>query len=131
MIVAVARWFLAVFFMVAGVNHFISPAIYLGIMPPALPWPLALVYVSGVAEVAGGVGVLIPALRRWAAWGLIALLVAVFPANIYAACHGMVINGHSVPTWVLWLRLPFQVLFIAWVYLSCLCPGTPKRGTRS
>lgn len=124
-----ARWLLGVFFIVAGVNHFVSPAVYLGIMPPALPWPLALIYVSGVAEVAGGVGVLVPAARRAAAWGLIALLVAVFPANIYAAFHGMQIGDYSVPQWVLWARLPGQGLFIAWVYLSCLRNG--GRGRRA
>jgi len=131
MIASLFRWLLAIFFIVAGVNHFVSPGIYLGIMPPFLPWPMALIYVSGVAEIAGGVGVLVPSVRQAAAWGLIALLVAVFPANIYAVFHGMQIGDHSVPAWVLWVRLPVQFLFIAWIYLSCLRPGFERHGSRS
>jgi uncharacterized membrane protein len=131
MIASLFRWLLAIFFIAAGVNHFVSPGIYLGIMPPFLPWPMALIYVSGVAEIAGGLGVLVPSVRRIAAWGLIALLLAVFPANIYAAFHGMQIGDHSVPAWVLWVRLPVQFLFIAWVYLSCLRPNRDRSGFRS
>ncbi len=93
---------------------------YLAIMPPALPWPLPLVYLSGAAEIAGGVGALAPATRVAAGWGLIALLVAVFPANVYGALHGMSISGREAPSWVLWLRLPFQAVFIGWVYWACI-----------
>lgn len=117
---------LALFFILAGFNHFISPEVYLGIMPDYLPAPLLLIQVSGVAEVVGGVGVLIPRLRKAAGWGLIALLVAVFPANIQAALHGMVIHGHAVPEWVLWARLPLQFVFIAWVWAVCFVERPPK-----
>ena len=110
------RWLLGVCFVVAGSNHFVAPQFYLVLMPPFLPWPLALIYVSGVAEILGGLGVLIPSTRKLAGWGLIALLVAVFPANIYAARHGL----GSIPPWILWARLPFQLVFIAWVYWSSL-----------
>jgi uncharacterized membrane protein len=112
----VLRWLLGVGFVAAGVNHFIVPRFYLAIMPPSLPAPLALIYISGVAEILGGLGVLVPRVRRLAAWGLIALLIAVFPANLYAAFHGF----GSIPAWVLWARLPFQLVFIAWVYWTCL-----------
>ncbi len=106
------RWLLAVAFVLAGINHFIAPRFYLSIMPPFLPWPLGLVYFSGVAEILGGLGVLVPSTRRLAGWGLIVLLIAVFPANIYAATHGV----GSIPPWILWARLPFQIVFIAWVH---------------
>ncbi len=89
-------------------------------MPPALPWPAALVALSGAAEILGGVGQLIPRTRRAAGWGLIALLVAVFPANVHAIATGMTVEGWRVPEWVLWARLPFQLLFIAWVGQACL-----------
>ncbi len=88
-------------------------------MPPVLPWPLALVYLSGAAEIAGGLGVLWPQTRKIAALGLIVLLIAVFPANIYAALHGMQIGGRVIPPWLLWARLPLQALLIAWVYFAC------------
>ena len=115
---AISRLLLAALFIAAGVNHFIAPAPYLAIMPPALPAPRTLVFISGIAEIAGGLGILWRPTRRAAAVGLIALLVAVFPANIYAATHGMEIGGYALPQWLLWLRLPFQPLLIAWVYFA-------------
>lgn len=114
-----SRLVLAVFFVLAGINHFLSPELYLSIMPPFFPAPLLLVNLSGVAEVIGGLAILIPALQRPAGWGLILLLVAVFPANVYALLNGMVISGHAIDRWILIARLPVQLLFIAWVYLSC------------
>ncbi len=113
-----SRLLLAVLFVAAGVGHLVSPNEYLAIMPPFLPAPAALVFVSGIAEIAGGLGLLWPLTRRAAALGLIALLVAVFPANLYAVVHGMQIGGRVVPAWLLWARLPFQPLFIAWVYFA-------------
>ncbi len=110
------RWLLGVSFVVAGINHFVAPRLYLAIMPPALPWPLALIYISGAAEILGGLGVLVPSTRRLAGWGLFVLLLAVFPANIYAAVHGV----GSIPPWILWARLPLQIVFLAWVYWSSL-----------
>jgi uncharacterized membrane protein len=103
---------------VAGANHFISPATYLAIVPPLLPWPTALVYISGTSEVAGGMGILLPQTRKFAAIGLILLLIAVFPANVYAAQYGMRIGHLAVARWMLWIRLPLQVLLIAWVYFA-------------
>lgn len=101
--------------MVAGSLHFLSPAPYLKIMPPGLPWHLALVYISGLAEVAGGVGLLIPRLRRAASWGLVALLVAVFPANVYMAVAHVQMTANPMPEWIPWARLPVQALLIWWV----------------
>jgi uncharacterized membrane protein len=119
---SIFRWVAAGFFVVAGLNHFRDPAIYLSIMPPYLPWPRGLVLISGLAEALGGAGLLVPGLRRAAAWGLIALLVAVFPANIQMLIQGF----HGLPAWVLWARLPFQVVFIAWIYWV----GVNTRGDR-
>lgn len=110
----VLKYLLALFFVLAGLNHFRSPDFYVSIMPPYLPWHLALVYISGVAEV--GLGVLL-LFNRWsglAAWGLIALLIAVFPANIHMALHPELYVYASPLS--LWLRLPFQGVLIAWAY---------------
>jgi uncharacterized membrane protein len=109
------RWLAALFFVVAGVNHFRQPEIYLGMMPPALPWPEALNYISGAAEILGGLGLLLACTRRLAAWGLLALLVAVFPANLHVALQGEM-PGLEVSALTLWLRLPFQLVFMAWVW---------------
>ncbi len=111
---------LAAFFVSAGAVHFLRPAPYLAIMPQFVPWPAALVAASGAAEIIGGLGVLFPWSRRAAGWGLIALLIAVFPANLQAIANGMSIGGWRVPVWLLWARLPFQGLLVAWVYASCL-----------
>lgn len=106
---------LAVLFIGAGITHFVAPAAFLRIVPPYLPAPLLLVYLSGTAELAGGLGLLLPATRRWAIWGLILLLLAVFPANVYMLqTHGA---GLPVPLWALWLRLPLQAVLMAWVWV--------------
>jgi uncharacterized membrane protein len=115
-----SRSVLAVFFVVAGISHFLAPLAYLAIMPPYLPWPSQLVAVSGVAEIIGGLGVLWAPTRRWAGWGLIVLLIAVLPANIQALSTGMVIAGYVVPTWMLWLRLPLQFVLLGWTYRTCV-----------
>jgi uncharacterized membrane protein len=115
-----SRLLLAVFFILAGINHFIAPSIYLSIVPTYLPWPETLVVISGGAEIIGGVGMLPARTRVWSGWGLIALLLVVFPANVQAINTGMIIAGHVVPTWLLWARLPFQFLLVAWVYRACV-----------
>lgn len=109
------RWLAAVFFVAAGANHFRMPAIYLGMMPPWLPAPEAMNAISGVAEILGGLGLLVPRTRRLAGWGLIALLVAVFPANVHVALQGRM-PGTDFSPLMLWLRLPFQPVMIAWVW---------------
>ncbi|MDQ6701554.1 MAG: DoxX family protein [Acidobacteriota bacterium] len=105
------RWPVALLFTAAGVLHFLLTDQYARVMPPYLPAPRFLVFVSGAAEIAGGLGMLLPITRQAAAWGLIALLIAVFPANIYMA------QAHLVtPQWALWARLPLQVLLVWWVF---------------
>lgn len=86
-------------------------------MPSWLPAHGLLNAISGAAEIAGGIGVLIPRTRRAAGIGLILLLIAVFPANIYIALNGW--PGMDIPRWALFARLPFQLFFIAWVAFSC------------
>jgi uncharacterized membrane protein len=107
---------LAGFFVLAGSMHFLRPRFYMRIMPPWIPWHRELVYVSGAAEIAGGVGALVPSLRPAAGWGLVALLVAVFPANVHPTLHPESV-GLDSPTGriLLWLRLPLQAAFAAWV----------------
>lgn len=113
----ISRWVLTVFMVAAGINHFASPAPYVGMVPAQLPAPLALVYVSGVAEILGGLGLILPATRRLAAWGLIALLIAVFPANLNMAMNHLPLGARHVPAWALWARLPLQLVFIWWASL--------------
>jgi uncharacterized membrane protein len=94
-----------------GVDHFVAPDFFVRIVPRMLPAPLVLVWISGFFEALGGVGLLIPRVRRAAGIGLVLLYIAVFPANINMCLHPEL--GGSIPLWALWLRLPFQVLFIA------------------
>jgi uncharacterized membrane protein len=113
---AALRWLLTIFMVAAGANHFIHPLPYVQMMPSSLGMPWTLVYVSGVAEILGGLGLILPATRRWAAWGLIALLVAVFPANVNMAVHHLPLGTSAVPGWALWGRLPLQAVLIAWAW---------------
>jgi len=99
----------------AGAAHFAWPATYERIVPDYLPVHRTLVLVSGVFEILGGIGALFAGTRRAAGWGLIALLIAVFPANIHMATHASAFAGLA-PAWVLYARLPLQFLMIAWVY---------------
>ena len=112
-ITSFSRYALALLFVLAGVWHFVHPATYLAIMPPQLPQPQALVYASGFFEILGGLGLLWPRTRRLAGWGLLALLVAVFPANVYMA---LVHARLGIPGWVAWGRLPLQLPLLWWVW---------------
>ena len=105
---------LSVFWVVAGVNHFVSPDFYVPMMPPYLPGHLELVYLSGVFEILGGILVLVPRIRAMADWGLVALLLAIFPANIHMALSPELFPDMS--TGALYARLPFQAVFLAWAY---------------
>ena len=121
---AVARFFSGPVMTLAGVNHFLNPGFYERIVPPALPATDALVYASGVAEIAGALGTMHPRTRRRAGWFLIFTLIAVYPANIY-----MVVEAErfaDIPRWALWARLPLQFLFVYWVWVATL--KDPERG---
>ncbi len=110
----ISRWLFGLFFIAAGANHFVNTPFYVSIMPPYLPWPVALVYISGVAEIGLGGLLLFERWSRLAAWGLIALLIAVFPANVHMALHPELYPWAS--SLGLWLRLFLQGLLIAWAY---------------
>lgn len=114
---AALRALLAIAMIGVGVLHFVSPDPFVRIVPSWLPAPLFLVYVSGVIEIAFGAALLIPKARKAAGLGLIALYIAVFPANINMAVNRISFDdGPPPPDWALWLRLPFQVVFIAWAF---------------
>jgi uncharacterized membrane protein len=110
----VTRYLLGTLFVAAGINHFVNTAMYVSIMPPYLPWHLELVYISGVAEMGLGFLLLFNRFAVVASWGLIALCVAVLPANVHMAMHAELYP--SLPALGLWLRLPAQGLLIAWAW---------------
>lgn len=109
----VSKVLLAVFMVGAGTMHFLDPAFFLKIMPPYLPWHVPLVYLSGLFEIALGLLLLVPRFSRLAAWGIVALLIAVFPANIYLYQHQELLPASPV---VHLFRLPLQAVFILWAY---------------
>ena len=113
MVKTIARVLMGILFMLTGLNHFRRPRMYRAIMPPYLPWHNPLVALSGAAEVGLGALALIPHWRRQAGWGLIALLIAVFPANLHMALYSD--RYPRIPAWLLWCRLPLQAVLIAWV----------------
>ena len=111
---SVSRIIFGVLFIAAGVNHFINPGFYERIMPPYLPWHYFLVIVSGAAEVVLGTALLFSRTSRWAAWGLILLLIAVFPANLHMAMNPETFP--DIPHIAMLIRLPLQGLLILWAY---------------
>jgi len=112
-----SRTALAAFFSLAGILHFARPRPYEAIVPPPFP-KRESVAISGVAEVVGGLAVLHPATRRAGRWWLIALLLAIFPANLWMAISPEKVPGlgDKIPRWALWARLPLQPLAILWVW---------------
>lgn len=108
------RFLFAALFVVAGTNHFLNPSFYMKIMPPYLPWHWELVILSGVFEMVLGLLLFAPRTASLAAWGLIALLIAIFPANLHMALHPD--HYPRIPEWFLWARLPLQGVLIAWAY---------------
>jgi uncharacterized membrane protein len=111
----ILRGVLAVALIIVGSTHFTSPEQYARIVPPPFP-PFASIYISGFFEILGGIGLLIPFLSVAAAWGLISLFIAVFPANIYMTLHNIKIDGIPQNQTLYWARLPFQAVLIAWAY---------------
>ncbi len=108
------RILLAAIFVLAGVLHFLFTPVYVGIMPPWLPDPVLLVRVSGAAEIMGGVGLMVPQTRVFAAWGLVLLLVAVLPANVQMALDHA--RWPRIPEWALWARVPLQLPLLWWAW---------------
>jgi uncharacterized membrane protein len=114
---ASARDALSLMLAFTGVSHFtFMKEDFVRMMPPSIPWPRAMVYVTGVCEIAGAVGLLLPECRRAAAYALVAFFLAVLPANVHAARAGVTLRGKTATS--LWLRIPMQVLFIAIAFWS-------------
>ncbi len=130
MLRTVLKWLLAVLFIAAGINHFLQPAVYAALIPPMLPAPRLLVYLSGLIEAGLGALLLWPRTERLAAWGLIATLVAVFPANLYHALSGGLEHPDLPPLFanatLAWIRLPLQGVFIAWAWWFARNPSDPS-----
>ena len=105
---------LSAFFINIGIDHFVNPEFYLTIMPPMMPLHLEAVYISGFFEILGGLGLLISRFRKISGWGLLALLIAVYPANIYMAITPEAFP--DIPIYALYLRLALQFLFFFWAY---------------
>ena len=105
---------LAIFFIYFGIDHFINPDFYLSIMPPSFPLHHEAVYISGLFEIIGGVGILIYRFRKIAGWGLFALVIAVYPANIYMAITPSAFP--DIPIFILYFRLGLQFIFLYWAY---------------
>ena len=115
---------MAAIYIIAGINHFWNPEIYINIMPPWLPEHNLLVAISGAFEIVLGVLLLFPSTQRQAAWGIILLLIAVFPANIQMMINYW--NESNPMLWIAILRLPLQIVLIRWAYAF-----TKKRRTKS
>jgi len=113
-------WVMAIGYFFAGINHFIHPVMYLAIMPPYLPWPQELVQVSGVTEILGGLGLLIPdgfvfaRIRAFSASGIVLMLIAFLPVHINMCLHPDMFP--QTPLWAIWARLPLQLPLIAWAW---------------
>ncbi|ERT06370.1 doxX-like family protein [Lyngbya aestuarii BL J] len=123
------RVILAVCIIVAGILHFVVPEPFIRIVPDFLPSPAALVYISGVFEILGGIGLLTPPVSQFAAWGLLALFIAVFPANINMAVNHIHIDGIPDGNWFQAIRLPFQAVLITWAYWYTKPDDNPKQAS--
>ena len=113
----VLLWVMGVFYTFGGIMHFVQPDVYMPMMPPYLPLHLDLIYLSGLAEIIVGVGVLIPSTRRIAAWAMILLLIAIFPANLHIALYNVPVFGAEEGAGIFnWIRLPIQGVLILWAW---------------
>ena len=111
---------MGLFYVMAGVNHLVMPQVYLAVMPPYIPWAGTMVLASGVAEILGGIGVLMPdrllfpSVRKFAAWGIVLMLAAFLPVHIYMVLHPEAFP--RIPVWGLWVRLPLQLPLMVWAW---------------
>jgi uncharacterized membrane protein len=123
---------MAIFYVLAGIAHFRNPQFYLALMPPDVPWQTGLINLTGIAEILGGIGLLVPngfvfaRTRDAAAWGIVALLVCIYPVHINMCLHPD--RYPQVPLWGLWLRLLLQLPLIAWAWSYTRAPkNSPSR----
>lgn len=122
----IGLYVMSAFFLFTGVTHLLRPELFVKIIPPFLPWPYALAILSGVAELVLALGLLVKRTRQIAAWGVIALLIAVFPANVYMyMVHETAFA--QIPAWALLLRLPMQLVLIAWAYVYTRAASSSAR----
>ena len=105
----------SLFYVLLGLNHFWHSSTYVGFMPPHYSNPRALVLISGVAEILGGLGLLLESTRRLAAWGLVLLVLIYFDVHFFMAMHPD--RFPSIPAWILYARIPFQFVLIAWAWV--------------
>lgn len=117
---AAMRWGMAAGLLFFGADHWLKPGRYLPMMPRFVPYPRAVVLFTGLCEIAGGIGLLIPGLRLLAGFMLAVYFVCVFPANIKNAVEGLAVEGLPRNRWYYWLRLPFQPVAIGW---ALYCSG--------
>lgn len=117
------RGLLGLVLVLQGINHFVLDAEMARWIPAWLPAPLLLVHLSGIAEIVLGLGLFVPRMRRLVGWGIVALLVAVFPANIEMARHPELLP--QVPEILFWIRLPLQLLFVWWVWACAIAIAPP------
>jgi uncharacterized membrane protein len=115
------KWLMGFFYIIAGTLHFIIPDSYVKMMPSYIPYHLELVYLSGLFEILLGIFILIPKYSKYAAWGIILLLIAVFPANINMAINHIIPSfmenlSYKMQQIILWIRLPMQGVLILWAY---------------
>ena len=103
-------------FIFTGVSHFLMPAVFMKLMPPFIPFHSAMIYLSGIFEILGGIGLIVPATRKLAGYGLILLLAAVYPANIYVAWENVQLGGFMSNAFYQWFRVLLQIPLIFWVY---------------
>lgn len=125
------RNLLAVLMMGAGILHFAIPQPFIKIVPGILPYPAALVYISGVCEIILGAGLFFPAVRQLSGWGLVALFIAVYPANLNMAFNHIKLTGIPDSWWVHGIRLPLQFVLIAWAYWYTREPAETGRNVSS
>ena len=121
-----STYLLALSFVLAGVMHFVSPGFYVAMMPKPIPkdWRLPLVQFTGICEIAGGLGVLVPMTQHWAGVSLIVFLVAVFPANVQMLLNALAAHAKTGQLVALWVRLPLQGLLIWWVWRAAAISKT-------
>jgi uncharacterized membrane protein len=122
-----ARIATGIFLIFTGLSHFLIPSVFMKMMPPVFPAPLFLIYLSGVFEILGGIGLILSRTKKAAAIGLILLLVAVFPANIYVAVNNVQLGGFMNEEIYQWLRLPMQLVLIWWVWWTAEIHLTHRR----
>ena len=126
---ACMRWGLALALIFFGTDHLLTPERYLPMMPGLIPYPHAVVLFTGLCEIAGAIGLLVPRTRRLAGIMLAIYFICVFPANIRNAIYGLTVDGLPVSGWYYWVRLLFQPLVIWWSLYAAQVIGVKKRGT--